>query len=155
MASYQRLCITSCTIFFCLLSLSSSQKVTLSLYYEALCPFCAEFIVNRLPKIFETGLISSIDLQLVPWGNAAIRPDGTILCHVLDSSCYVSLALYIIELGHSIWLLLCFQHGEAECALNAIHACAINAYPDVVSLLNGKSYQNLLAVRLPYRGFDC
>ncbi|EFH47170.1 predicted protein [Arabidopsis lyrata subsp. lyrata] len=107
MASYQRLlrlAITSFTIFFCLLSLSSSQKVTLSLYYEALCPYCAEFIVNHLPKIFETGLISSIDLQLVPWGNAVIRPDGTILC----------------------------QHGEAECALNAIHACAINAYPDVM-----------------------
>ncbi|KAL1206790.1 Gamma-interferon-responsive lysosomal thiol protein [Cardamine amara subsp. amara] len=101
MASYLRFCIT---IFFCFLSLSSCQKVTLSLYYEALCPYCAEFIVNHLPKIFESGLISAIDLQLIPWGNAVTRSDGTILC----------------------------QHGEAECALNTIHACAINAYPDVM-----------------------
>ncbi|CAH2074629.1 unnamed protein product, partial [Thlaspi arvense] len=104
MAIYLRLCITSFTIFLCLISPSSSQKVTLSLYYEALCPYCAEFIVNHLTKIFESGLISAIDLQLVPWGNAVIRPDGSILC----------------------------QHGEAECALNAIHACAISAYPDVM-----------------------
>ncbi|CAN8257445.1 unnamed protein product [Cochlearia groenlandica] len=102
MASYQRLfCIT---ILLCFLtSLSSSQKVTLSLYYEALCPYCAEFIVNHLPKIFENGLISAIDLHLVPWGNTITRSDGAIIC----------------------------QHGEAECKLNTIHACAINAYPDV------------------------
>lgn len=87
MASYQSLLRFCITIFFCFLSLSSSQKVTLSLYYEALCPYCAGFIVNHLPKIFESGLISSIDLQLVPWGNAVIRSDGTILCQVLDSSC--------------------------------------------------------------------
>lgn len=83
MASYVRFCIT---IFFCFfLSLSSSQKVTLSLYYEALCPFCADFIVNHLPQIFQNGLISSIDLHLVPWGNTLFKPDGTILCQV--SSC--------------------------------------------------------------------
>ncbi|KAJ4908938.1 gamma interferon responsive lysosomal thiol (GILT) reductase family protein [Raphanus sativus] len=105
MASYQKLVRFYITIFFCFfLSLSSSQKVTLSLYYEALCPFCADFIVNHLPQIFRNGLISSIDLHLVPWGNALFKPDATILC----------------------------QHGEAECALNAIHACAIDAYPDVM-----------------------
>ncbi|KAF2613835.1 hypothetical protein F2Q70_00006971 [Brassica cretica] len=101
-SSYVRFSTT--IFFFFFLSLSSSQKVTLSLYYEALCPFCADFIVNHLPHIFQNGLISSIDLHLVPWGNTLFKPDGTILC----------------------------QHGEAECALNAIHACAINAYPDVM-----------------------
>ncbi|KFK24661.1 hypothetical protein AALP_AA8G008600 [Arabis alpina] len=106
MASYQRLLRFCIIVFFCSLSLSSSlsQKVSLSLYYEALCPYCAEFIVNHLSKIFENDLISAIDLQLIPWGNAIIRSDGTFLC----------------------------QHGKAECALNAIHACAINAYPDVM-----------------------
>lgn len=86
MASYQRFVRFSITFCF-FLSLSSSQKVTLSLYYEALCPFCADFIVNHLPQIFRNGLISSIDLHLVPWGNTLSKPDGTILCQVLDSSC--------------------------------------------------------------------
>lgn len=138
MASYQSLLRFCSTIFLCFLSLSSSHKVTLSLYYEALCPYCAEFIVNHLSKIFNTGLISAIDLQLVPWGNAIIKPDGTILCQVLDSSCLVftCIVVYKIRMQHLINAVCCFvfQHGEAECALNAIHACAINAYPDVVSL---------------------
>ncbi|XP_010543187.1 PREDICTED: gamma-interferon-inducible lysosomal thiol reductase [Tarenaya hassleriana] len=98
-----RLCLAIFTIFFCLKSPCLCQKVTLSLYYETLCPYCADFIVNHLANVFENGLISIIDLRLVPWGNALIRPDRTFVC----------------------------QHGDSECALNIIHACAINAYPDV------------------------
>ncbi|KAI4353432.1 hypothetical protein L6164_002383 [Bauhinia variegata] len=84
-------------------SSSSSEKVTVSLYYEALCPYCADFIVNHLVKIFQTGLISSVDLRMVPWGNAWIRTDGTVVC----------------------------QHGDDECFLNTIEACTIALYPDV------------------------
>ncbi|KAH1068640.1 hypothetical protein GYH30_006288 [Glycine max] len=42
--------------------------------------------------------------RLVPWGNAWIAPDGTVVC----------------------------QHGDDECFLNTIEACAITIYPDVV-----------------------
>ncbi|KAI4353429.1 hypothetical protein L6164_002380 [Bauhinia variegata] len=79
---------------------SSSEKVTVSLYYEALCPYCADFIVNHLVKIFQTGLISSVDLRIVPWGNAWIRTDGTVVC----------------------------QYGDDECFLNTIEACTIALY---------------------------
>ncbi|KAK3444956.1 hypothetical protein EUGRSUZ_A00606 [Eucalyptus grandis] len=81
----------------------SDQRVKLSLYYEALCPYCANFIVNSLSKVFDTGLISIVDLRLVPWGNGWISPDGSLSC----------------------------QHGPDECLLNAIEACAITIYPDV------------------------
>ncbi|XP_031379211.1 gamma-interferon-responsive lysosomal thiol protein isoform X1 [Punica granatum] len=82
---------------------SSDQKVTVSLYYETLCPYCANFIVNSLVKVFEKGLISIVDLRLIPWGNGWIQSDGSLSC----------------------------QHGPDECLLNAIEACAINVYPDV------------------------
>ncbi|XP_071717996.1 gamma-interferon-responsive lysosomal thiol protein-like [Rutidosis leptorrhynchoides] len=85
-----------------LLSLNE-EKVRLTLYYEALCPGCEDFVVNDMYKIFENGLISIVDLKLSPYGNANIGPNGTIIC----------------------------QHGEWECKLNTVEACAIYAWPTV------------------------
>ncbi|XP_034687975.1 gamma-interferon-responsive lysosomal thiol protein isoform X2 [Vitis riparia] len=82
---------------------SDSDKVSLGLYYESLCPYSANFIINYLVKIFENGLISIVDLNLVPFGNAKIRGNNTIDC----------------------------QHGPAECLLNTVEACAIDVWPDL------------------------
>lgn len=68
---------------------SDSQKVSVGLYYESLCPYSANFIINYLDKLFETDLISIVDLKLVPWGNAKLRGNNTFDCQVmvfLDSS---------------------------------------------------------------------
>ncbi|KAK6927133.1 Gamma interferon inducible lysosomal thiol reductase GILT [Dillenia turbinata] len=85
-------------------SASDSDKVSLGLYYESLCPYSANFIINYLVKIFEDDLLSIIDLNLVPYGNAKLRSNSTII------DC---------------------QHGPAECLLNTIEACAINVWPDL------------------------
>ncbi|XWS67282.1 hypothetical protein CRYUN_Cryun05aG0274300 [Craigia yunnanensis] len=80
------------------------KKVNLSLYYESLCPYCRSFILSQLVKVFNTDLLNIINLRLVPWGNAqVVKPNKTITC----------------------------QHGEDECYLNTIHACAINIWPDL------------------------
>jgi len=63
-------------------SSAPNEKVTVSLYYESLCPYCADFIVNRLVRLFQTDLISIVNLRLVPWGNAWIAPDGSVVCQV-------------------------------------------------------------------------
>ncbi|KAK9715986.1 hypothetical protein RND81_06G203900 [Saponaria officinalis] len=83
-------------------SCSNAQKVKLTLYYEALCPFCSYFIAHDLPNLFTDGLISVVDLRLVPWGNAAFDSSGSFQC----------------------------QHGAGECLLNTVEACAVEAYPD-------------------------
>ncbi|CAN1276967.1 Gamma-interferon-responsive lysosomal thiol protein [Linum perenne] len=83
----------------------SSENVTLSLYYETLCPYCADFIVNHLSNVFQNGLIQILNLRLIPWGNALVQPDGSFLC----------------------------QHGPNECVLNTVDACTIAVYPDAVS----------------------
>ncbi|KAL6503275.1 hypothetical protein OROHE_023904 [Orobanche hederae] len=80
-----------------------NSRVTLSVYYESLCPYCANFIVNHLVKIFQTDLINIVDLRLVPWGNTRIQANGTWIC----------------------------QHGADECLLDVTEACAINAWPSV------------------------
>ncbi|KAL3530926.1 hypothetical protein ACH5RR_010248 [Cinchona calisaya] len=93
-----------CTNSSLISATSSSDKVTLELYYESLCPYCSNLIVNYLYKIFDTDIIDITDLKLIPYGNAKIRPpNSTIVC----------------------------QHGEYECLLNTIEACAINVWPDV------------------------
>ncbi|KAK8941007.1 hypothetical protein KSP39_PZI010544 [Platanthera zijinensis] len=84
-------------------TISASDKVSLALFYEALCPFCSSFIVNSLSRILSDGLISIVDLRLVPFGNAQIGSHSSISC----------------------------QHGAPECFLNTVEACAINAWPDV------------------------
>ncbi|XP_071687601.1 gamma-interferon-responsive lysosomal thiol protein-like [Rutidosis leptorrhynchoides] len=82
---------------------SNEQKVKLALYCEALCPTSASFIINYLYKIIENGLISIVDLELSPYGNAKISANGTIVC----------------------------QLGEWECMLNTVEACAIQTWPSV------------------------
>uniref|UniRef100_A0A7C9DQ33 Ribonuclease T(2) n=1 Tax=Opuntia streptacantha TaxID=393608 RepID=A0A7C9DQ33_OPUST len=82
---------------------SPAEKVSLDLYYESLCPYSANFIVNELATIFDNGLIDIVDLKLYPWGNARIRDDNSINC----------------------------QHGPFECLLNTIEACAIDAWPNL------------------------
>ncbi|KAM1038288.1 hypothetical protein ACFX13_033729 [Malus domestica] len=72
---------TSTYLFFTLIIASSlcsfgvsrvePQKVTLSVYYETLCPYCATFIETNLARIFAKGLITILNLRLVPWGNAS------------------------------------------------------------------------------------
>ena len=62
---------------------SDSQKVSVGLYYESLCPYSANFIINYLDKLFETDLISIVDLKLVPWGNAKLRGNNTFDCQVM------------------------------------------------------------------------
>ncbi|XP_042456031.1 gamma-interferon-responsive lysosomal thiol protein-like [Zingiber officinale] len=94
----------SVLLFASLLGAVASRKVPLSVYYEAMCPFCSNFIVNRLPKLFESGLISAVDLELLPYGNARLDSNGSISC----------------------------QHGQYECLLNTVEACAIRISPSVL-----------------------
>ncbi|XP_052179643.1 gamma-interferon-responsive lysosomal thiol protein [Diospyros lotus] len=82
---------------------ASSDRVALDLYYESLCPYSANFIVNHLFNIFRNGIISIVRLHLVPWGNARIRGNDTFVC----------------------------QHGALECLLNTVEACAIETWPDL------------------------
>lgn len=85
-------------------AVAAGEKVELSLYYEALCPYCENFILNYLYKIFDNGLIAIVDLKLSPYGNAKIDSNGTIVCQVcllyfslvFDLFLFVYVYLYIM-----------------------------------------------------------
>lgn len=108
MASLMRHCLSLLLVYLtfiqvCLGSSNSAGKVPLDLYYESLCPYCANFIVNELPIIFKNGIIDIVDLRLFPWGNARLTSNNSFIC----------------------------QHGPNECLFNTVEACAIDAWPNL------------------------
>ncbi|KAG6415388.1 hypothetical protein SASPL_122799 [Salvia splendens] len=129
-------------------AVNGGDNVALELYYETLCPYCSNLIVNYLYKIFESDLITITDLKLIPYGNAKIKSDGTIVC---QDTCFASFVvdslsmifrddlIRIVDLELVPWgnakiygsdTFIC-QHGEYECILNTVEACAIDAWPKV------------------------
>ncbi|KAJ3682857.1 hypothetical protein LUZ60_013084 [Juncus effusus] len=93
MASSSRLFLFATLLLLSSSSIATDSKVSVDLYYESLCPYSADFIVNYLAKTFHNGLISIVHLDLIPYGNA--------------------------------------HHGEDECLLNVMQACAMNVWPDL------------------------
>lgn len=100
-----------CTALFLIASTSSSQNVTLSLYYETLCPYCADFIVNHLVKVFDKGLISIVNLRLIPWGNAFIQPNGSFVCQVSTAIIFC-----FLEVNSMFWFTFFYGGGVENIA---------------------------------------
>ncbi|XP_023764295.1 gamma-interferon-responsive lysosomal thiol protein [Lactuca sativa] len=96
-------CSSSSSDFVEIIPIKEAEKVQVTVYYESLCPYCENFIVNYLIDVFTEGIDAIADVKLFPYGNAKVNANGNITC----------------------------QHGEQECVFNTIEACAINAWPDV------------------------
>ncbi|KAB5520061.1 hypothetical protein DKX38_024380 [Salix brachista] len=103
----------------------NSEKVTMSFYYESLCPYCSSFIVGPLAHVLETDLMTILNLRLVPWGNAILGSNNTIEC----------------------------QHGGDECYLNIIHACAIHLLPDLVKPDLSDKYLTIITMQKQHFNF--
>lgn len=73
---------TVLVLLLCYLAHAQDDRVGVSVYYESMCPYSADFIVNQLIKIFQTDLPSIVDLRLVPWGNARFTSNNTWICQV-------------------------------------------------------------------------
>ncbi|VFQ69620.1 unnamed protein product [Cuscuta campestris] len=82
--------------------LDEEERVSVSLYYESLCPYCANFIVHKLVKLFTTDIGSIVNLRLIPWGNTQTATTN-----------------------NAAWIC---QHGSDECLLNLVEACAISSW---------------------------
>jgi len=78
----------------------TKSSVKLSLYYESLCPYCIDYIVNQVKPAWDI-FGKRFQVQFKPYGNARYEESG-------DG-----------------WKFRC-QHGERECYGNIIQACLIN-----------------------------
>ncbi|XP_017046417.1 GILT-like protein 2 [Drosophila ficusphila] len=75
-----------------------TDRLPVTLYYEALCPYCMEFVTTQLgPSMVRMNRLPYTNLKLIPYGNARSDDSGNVVC----------------------------QHGELECELNAWHACIL------------------------------
>jgi interferon, gamma-inducible protein 30 len=78
---------------------TTTTKVDVALYYESLCPYSAQFVVNHLAKVFSNGLLDAIDLTLVPYGNARVGAGGKISCQVGGPDPFLSIESLLPCLG--------------------------------------------------------
>nr|AKS48281.1 gamma-interferon induced thiol reductase GILT1 [Scylla paramamosain] len=86
-------------------AVSAVDPVKIHLYYETLCPYSIDFVVNQLYKTW-TLVKDIMEVEMFPFGNAEYYPDG------------------------EGWSFRC-QHGSGECRGNMIHACAKNHFNDI------------------------
>merc|ERR1711970_1253975 len=83
----------------------AADPVKVELYYETLCPYSIDFIIDQLyPTWKEIGEI--MEVAMFPFGNAHYSQHG-------DG-----------------WSFTC-QHGKDECKANMIHACAQKKFNDI------------------------
>jgi len=81
----------------------ASKPVNIALYYEALCPFCRQFITEQLYPTWSTLYKSGImNVTLVAYGNAQE-----------------------VEVSPNTYKYTC-QHGPDECYLNAVENCVMS-----------------------------
>ncbi|KAJ8985067.1 hypothetical protein NQ317_019750 [Molorchus minor] len=78
------------------------QNVTITVFYESLCPDCIDFVTNQLfPTYKKIG--NDLNVDLVPFGNAEMTNATGNLTFVC-------------------------QHGPNECYANKVHSCAVELY---------------------------
>jgi hypothetical protein len=94
----RRLPLEPLLVLLCLSPACAAGRVPVSVYYEALCPFCSAFVVNDLSRVFRDGISSIAELRLVPFGNGRVSADGTVTCQVSSVPDIVSFSLFL-ELG--------------------------------------------------------
>ncbi|XP_042223481.1 gamma-interferon-inducible lysosomal thiol reductase-like [Homarus americanus] len=82
-----------------------APPVKIDLYYETLCPYSIEFVVDQLYPTW-TILKDIMEVEMFPFGNAHYKQDG------------------------EGWSFTC-QHGNGECRANMIHACAKDHFKDI------------------------
>ncbi|KAH9601975.1 hypothetical protein KSS87_000348 [Heliosperma pusillum] len=83
---------------------NSGKKVAVDLYYESLCPYCANFIANLLPPYSKMVLLTS-----------------SISTFILGETPKLYQA--------TLFLARSASHGPSECLLNEIDACALHVWP--------------------------
>lgn len=88
------------------ISVLANNTVSVELYYESQCPYCRSFITGSLnTAVSDPGVFSSINLTMVPFGNARETKDAS--------------ANFVYSC----------QHGAEECVGNLWAGCVTDQFP--------------------------
>ncbi|KAJ8918990.1 hypothetical protein NQ315_016894 [Exocentrus adspersus] len=89
-------------VFLFLESGCLAQNVKVSVYYETLCPYSANFLVSQFYPTYQNHA-GQMEVDLIPYGKANPTNDS------------------------GTWTFEC-QHGPAECYGNKVHSCALHLF---------------------------
>ncbi|KAL3110124.1 hypothetical protein niasHT_015727 [Heterodera trifolii] len=92
----------------------SARPITVTLMYEALCPYCQRFIANNLGALLNR-FGSRIKLDLVPWGNSILLRNGQISCNhgpkECDANRLMSCVLDEVSADQAVHFVICFERS--------------------------------------------
>jgi interferon gamma-inducible protein 30 len=89
-----------------------TAPITVTLMFEALCPFCQRFISNHLGNLYDQ-FRGKIEIELVPWGNARLLQNGQISCNhgqpECDANRMMSCVIDVVKIKLAIPFIVCFE----------------------------------------------
>jgi interferon gamma-inducible protein 30 len=128
-----------------------TSPITVTLMFEALCPFCQRFISNHLGNLYDQ-FRGKIDIELVPWGNSRLLPNGQISCNHGQSECdanrLMSCAIDIVKTKQAIPFIVCFErqlttYPQVEQAMHHCSTFIRNDYREIRQCYNGEKGRQL------------
>jgi interferon gamma-inducible protein 30 len=122
------------------------QPITVSLMFEAMCPFCQRFITNHLANLYNTFNPQGVEFELVPFGNSRLLRNGEISCNHGPKECQANKLLGcvidIVKVKQSIPFLVCFERALSNSDVQlAMHHCSgfvRNAYSQIRQCFAGE-----------------
>ncbi|CAD5211574.1 unnamed protein product [Bursaphelenchus okinawaensis] len=127
------------------------RPLTVTLMYEALCPFCQRFISNHLGNLFNT-YRGRVEFELVPWGNSRLLNNGQISCNHGQTECdanrLMSCVIDVVQTKQAIPFIICFERqlGTYPQVQQAMHHCSTfisNAYREIKTCFDGERGRQL------------
>uniref|UniRef100_A0A915DMG7 Saposin A-type domain-containing protein n=1 Tax=Ditylenchus dipsaci TaxID=166011 RepID=A0A915DMG7_9BILA len=105
------------------------RPLTVTIMYEALCPFCQRFITNQLGNLYHQ-FKDQIQIELVPWGNSILLRNGQISCNhgpkECDANRLMSCVLDQVSMSVAIPFIVCFERSLSshQTVDQAMHHCS-------------------------------
>uniref|UniRef100_A0A914EQW4 Saposin A-type domain-containing protein n=1 Tax=Acrobeloides nanus TaxID=290746 RepID=A0A914EQW4_9BILA len=104
------------------------NPITVTLMYEALCPFCQRFITNHLGNLYNQ-FRGDVEIELIPWGNSRLLRNGQISCNHGQKECdanrLMSCAIDIVKVKQALPFVICLERALATQNVDqAMHHCS-------------------------------
>ncbi|KAI1702146.1 gamma interferon inducible lysosomal thiol reductase (GILT) domain-containing protein [Ditylenchus destructor] len=105
------------------------RPLTVTIMFEALCPFCQRFITNHLGNLYHQ-FKDQINIELVPWGNSILLRNGQISCNhgpkECDANRLMGCALAEVTTEQAIPFIVCFERqlSAHHTVDSALHHCS-------------------------------
>jgi len=106
-----------------------TAPITVTLMFEALCPFCQRFISNHLGNLYDQ-FRGKIEIELVPWGNSRLLQNGQFSCNhgqvECDANRMMSCVIDVVKVKKAIPFIVCFERQLTTFSQvdQALHHCS-------------------------------